>query len=266
MLDALARAGFSVRTLRLDDRGAKARLRDTRARLVLVDTIAAAVAPALSRLRASGARVATVALMGRGAATLARRSDLVIACSHALAREIRARGIRTVLAAIEWLPDVALDLVGDTPDPAYARLIRADLRRATFRGRVRVHGVKRGAALARLYARADFFALPSINESYGIAVSEALAAGLPVIACDIPATREVAGGAAILVPRGRVDPLADAIARVAHDAELRRRMLRRSRERAATLPTWTQSERGFVRAVRDLLRRSLARHGDAAHS
>jgi glycosyltransferase involved in cell wall biosynthesis len=293
MVDALARAGLSVRTLRLGDRGAKARLRDTRARLVLVDTIAAAAAPQLSRLRASGTRVATVALMERGAATLARRSDRVIACSHALAREIRARGIprsrivvvppgvtrpparrvarpdrsrrvralcvanwtkakgiRTLLAAIEWLPDVSLDLVGDTPDPAYARLIRADLRRAPLRGRVRVHGVKRDAALARLYARADVFALPSITESYGIAVADALAAGLPVIACDIPATREVAGGAAILVPRGRVDPLADAIARVAGDADLRRRMSRRSRERAAKLPTWERSERDFVRAVK----------------
>jgi glycosyltransferase involved in cell wall biosynthesis len=293
MLAALSRAGLGVRALRLDDRGAKARLRDTRARLVLVDTIAASAAPELGRLRASGTRVATVALMERGAAALARRSDRVIACSHALAREIReqgiprsrvvvvppgvtrprapratprgrarrvrvlcvanwtkAKGIRTLLAAIEWLPEVALDLVGDAPDPRYARLIRADLRRAPFRGRVRVHGPKRGTALARLYARADFFALPSITESYGIAVSEALVAGLPVIACDIPATREVVGGAALLVPRGKVDPLADAIARVAGNAELRRKMSRRSRERAAKLPTWERSEREFVRAVK----------------
>jgi glycosyltransferase involved in cell wall biosynthesis len=296
MLDALARAGLGVRTLRLGERGAKARLRATRARVVLVDTIAAAAAPELAGLRASGIRVVTVALMERGAATLARRSDRVIACSLALAREIRAqgiprsrvvvvppgvtrsyakrrarpersrrvralcvanwtkaKGIRTLLAAIEWLPDVALDLVGDTPDPRYARLIRADLRRAPFRGRVRVHGPKRGAALARLYSRSDLFALPSIAESYGMAVADALAAGLPVIACDIPATREVAGGAAILVPRGRVDPLADAIARVARDAALRQQLKRRSRRRAAKLPTWDHSERAFVRAVRALL-------------
>ena len=285
-----------VRTLRLDESGARARLRETRARLVLVDTIAAAAAPLLTPLRDSGTRVATVALMERGAAALARGSDLVIACSHTLARAIRGRGvpasrivfvlpgvtrervrrvaprgrsrrvhalcvanwtkskgIRTLLAAIEWLPDVALDLVGDTPDPRYARLIRADLRRGPFRGRVRVHGPKRGASLARLYARADLFALPSITESYGMAVADALAAGLPVVACDIPATREVARGAAVLVPRGRVDPLADAIERLAGDAELRRRMSRRARERAVTLPRWTQSERAFVRAVRVLL-------------
>jgi glycosyltransferase involved in cell wall biosynthesis len=163
------------------------------------------------------------------------------------------KGIRTLLAAIEWLPDVRLDLVGDAPDPDYARQIRADLRRKPYRGRVRALGVKRGPALARLYAHASFFALPSIRESYGMALSEALAAGLPVIACDIPATREVAGGAAILVPRGRVDPLAEAIDRLAHDPTLRRDLGRRARERAKQLPTWARSERAFVREVRALL-------------
>jgi glycosyltransferase involved in cell wall biosynthesis len=104
-----------------------------------------------------------------------------------------------------------------------------------------------------MYARASFFVLPSMVESYGMAVSEALSAGLPIIACDIPATREVTGGAALLVPRGRVDPLSDAIAQVANDARLRRRLALRARQRAKGLPTWRQSEREFVRAVRAML-------------
>jgi len=107
-----------------------------------------------------------------------------------------------------------------------------------------------GARLRAIYARASFFVLPSTVESYGMAVSEALAAGLPIIACDIPATREVTGRAALLVRPGRVDPLSDAIARVASDAGFRRRLGLRARERATALPTWRQSEREFVRAVR----------------
>jgi glycosyltransferase involved in cell wall biosynthesis len=228
--------------------------------------------------------------MERGAAALARRSDRVIAPSRALASVLRMagiprarivvvppgverigvanrqrdralcvanwtkeKGIRTLLAAIEWLPDVRLDLVGGTPDREYAQLIRHDIGRARLRGRVKALGTKRGAALARLYRRAAFFVLPSIRESYGMAVSEALAAGLPVIACDISATREVTGGAALLVPRGKVDPLADAIDRVARDARLRERLARRSRERAKAFPTWSASEREFVKAVRAML-------------
>ncbi|HUQ42567.1 MAG TPA: glycosyltransferase family 4 protein, partial [Candidatus Limnocylindrales bacterium] len=261
---------------------------------VLVDTIAAAARIEFDRLRARGVRVCTLALMERGAVALARRSDRVITVSGALARDLvaariprsritivapgvvrmraaarvrrsdrglcvanwtRAKGIRTLLAAIELLPDVRLDLVGGTPDPDYARQVRADLRRAPFRSRVRAHGAVKGARLARMYARASFFVLPSAVESYGMAVAEALVAGLPIIACDIPATREVTAGAALLVQRGRVDPLSQTIERVASDAALRERLSRRARERGKQLPTWRESEREFVRAVRTMLSR-----------
>lgn len=291
MIDALRRAGLRTRVLYLNDRSAVRRLRAARPRIVIVDTIAADRAlPALAPLREAGVAVCTFALMERGAAALARRSDRVIAPSRALASALRTagiprahiavvppgvdrigvtrrrsdrglcvanwtkeKGIRTLLAAIEWLPDVRLDLVGGTPDREYAQLIRHDIGRPRLRARVRALGTKRGAALARLYRSAAFFVLPAIRESYGMAVSEALAAGLPVIACDIPATREVTGGAALLVPRGKVDPLADAIDRVARDARLRERLARRSRERARVFLTWRESEREFVKAVRAML-------------
>jgi glycosyltransferase involved in cell wall biosynthesis len=299
MLASLRRAGLRVTVLSLDDAGGLERLRTTTAALVLVDTIAAAAATELDRLRSRGVRICTLALMERGAVALARRSERVIAVSRSLARDLvargiargriavvppgierarpaartrsaralcvanwtRAKGIRTLLAAIELLADVRLDLVGDMPDPIYARHVRADLRGAPFRARVRVHGVVRGARLRQMYARASFFVLPSTVESYGMAVGDALAAGLPIIACDIPATREVTAGAALLVPRGRVVPLSAAIARVSSDADLRDRLARRARERATRLPTWEQSEREFVRAVRAMLaspRRSIS--------
>ena len=291
MLAALRRTGVRVTILSSEDSRGIERLRVTSADLVLVDTIAAAAAPELERLHARGVRICTLALMERGAARLARHSDRVIAVSRTLARDLaaqgiprsrvtvvrpgtevaprratrqvkrglcvanwtRAKGIRTLLSAIELLPDVQLDLVGGTPDVAYARRVRADLRRAPLRARVRVHGVVRGARLRQMYARASFFVLPSTVESYGMAVGDALAAGLPIIACDIPATREVTGRAVLLVPGGRVHPLSDAIARVASDASLRRRLALRARERAKGLPTWRQSEREFVRAVRAML-------------
>ena len=288
MLAALRRGGAHVTTLSIGPKPSATLLRRLRADVVIVDTIAAPTAGSLIRAaRASGARIVTLALMSRGAVRLAHESDRVIAVSRALAGELRdagiprsriavippgidrarpaarwpserglcvanwtrAKGIRTLLAAIERLPDVQLDLVGDTPDPVYARQVRADLQRAPFRARVRVHGVMRGARLQQMYARASFFVLPSTVESYGMAVGDALGAGLPIIACDIPATREVTGGAAVLVPRGRVNALSDAIAHVSSDAVLRGLLARRARERAKRLSTWEQSEKEFVRAV-----------------
>jgi len=47
---------------------------------------------------------------------------------------------------------------------------------------------------------ADVFLFPSAYESFGVAVLEAMAAGVPVIASDLPALREATGGHAILLP------------------------------------------------------------------
>jgi len=99
-------------------------------------------------------------------------------------------------------------------------------------------------------AAASIFALPSIREAYPIVYAEALAHGLPVIGCEIPAVREVTADAAILVPPGRVAPLAAALKRLVTDERSRRALARRSLLRARRLPTWAESEARFVRAVR----------------
>jgi len=52
----------------------------------------------------------------------------------------------------------------------------------------------RGAtSIDRFWLAADVFAFPSVNEGFGIVIAEAAAAGLPVIAHDIPGVREAAG-------------------------------------------------------------------------
>lgn len=53
--------------------------------------------------------------------------------------------------------------------------------------------------LATLYHHAEAFVYPSLYEGFGLPILEAFAHGVPVIAADIPALREVAGNAATLV-------------------------------------------------------------------
>ena len=75
-----------------------------------------------------------------------------------------------------------------------------------------------------LYSGAALFAFPSRHEGFGLPVVEAMSQGTPVVASDIPAIREVAGGAARLVPVGDVDRWADALEELLADGGARDRM------------------------------------------
>lgn len=69
-------------------------------------------------------------------------------------------------------------------------------------------------ALRSLVAGAAALVLPSLDEGFGLPVLEALAAGRPVLASDIPVLREVAGEHAVLVDPHDVDSLAHGLVRV----------------------------------------------------
>jgi glycosyltransferase involved in cell wall biosynthesis len=57
----------------------------------------------------------------------------------------------------------------------------------------------------------DLLLVPTETESAGLALIEAMTCGIPVVASDIPASREVAGDAAILVPVGDIEAFSKAI-------------------------------------------------------
>lgn len=83
--------------------------------------------------------------------------------------------------------------------------------------------------LASLMRGARALVHPSLHEGFGLTLLEAMALGVPVVAVASPGAREVCGDAALLVqPEG----LAEAIARVAADGELRAQLARGGSERA----------------------------------
>ncbi|HUL58983.1 MAG TPA: glycosyltransferase family 4 protein [Anaeromyxobacteraceae bacterium] len=101
---------------------------------------------------------------------------------------------------------------------------------------VRFEGRLDDAALAHLLARADVLCAPSTGgESFGMVLVEAMAAGCPVVASDIPGYAEAARGAAVLSRAGDPAALAETLWRVGGDAALRRRLSERGRARAETL-------------------------------
>ena len=101
---------------------------------------------------------------------------------------------------------------------------------------VAVLGTVPDEEMAAWYHAADAFAFPSVNEGFGLAVLEAMAAGLPVVLTRLPVFAEYLrfGDDALAVAPGDDEGLADALEAVAHDADVRARLRHRGRDVAAS--------------------------------
>lgn len=109
--------------------------------------------------------------------------------------------------------------------------------------------------LVGVYRDADALVLPSRSEPWGMALNEAAAAGLPLVASEAAgATAELVeeDGNGFRVPPGDVEALRAALRRLAADPELRSRMGRRSREVAArfTPTAWADAVAAAVETRR----------------
>ena len=165
------------------------------------------------------------------------------------------KGIVELLDAVARLPHEAgtLHLVGDTDvDPRYAARVRARIANPALADRVVVHGRRSREEVASLYAAADVFVLPAFREPYGTVWGEAMAFGLPVVGWRLGNLPYLADdeGDALLVAPGDVAGLARALARLAGDEPLRRRLGDSGRRRALSRPTWSESATLFFDVVR----------------
>jgi glycosyltransferase involved in cell wall biosynthesis/predicted metal-dependent phosphoesterase TrpH len=127
----------------------------------------------------------------------------------------------------------------DTVEPADAKLIlvgggpyREQLAARSPGGRVIFAGEQTGERLAELYASADVFVFPSETETFGNAVVEAQAAGLPVIVANKGAAAEnvVPGVTGLVVDATRPEELREALALLLENPQLRERMGRAAHE------------------------------------
>jgi glycosyltransferase involved in cell wall biosynthesis len=96
-------------------------------------------------------------------------------------------------------------------------------------------GFLQGEEKIRAFARADLFVLPSHSENFGLAVVEAMGAGLPVVVSDqVGIHREISSSGAGLVAECTVDSLEAALLRLLSDPDLRASMAQRGAALART--------------------------------
>jgi glycosyltransferase involved in cell wall biosynthesis len=118
------------------------------------------------------------------------------------------------------IPGVRVRIVGEGPESARLRGLAASL---GLEGALTFLGEISRSALAVEYVGADCFCLPTVQEGFGLVFAEAMAAGLPIVACRAAAVPEVVedGRTGLLVRPNDPEELARAMERVLTDAGLR---------------------------------------------
>lgn len=150
-------------------------------------------------------------------------------------RHVPQKNLSAVLEAAGLVADridgLHLVVTGDGPERSRLERLAVECGiadRVTFTGyldeRSMVHA---------LYHRLDVFAFPSWHEGFGVAAVEAMAAGVPVLASDIPVLREVVGNAGLYVDPESPERIAATLVELSRDSHRRRELGKTGRERAA---------------------------------
>jgi len=166
-------------------------------------------------------------------------------------RLAKEKNVGLVVAAFRAIkarvPDVKLVFVGDGP-----------LRKALTEACPEAYfaGVQKGPDLAAHYASADLFLFPSMTETYGNVVPEAMASGLAVVSYDCAAALELIdnGENGVLVPTGDDVSFVNAAVHLAQDSG-RIAQYREAAVRAVANRSWDAVCDSFVSTLRSVLER-----------
>ena len=193
----------------------------------------------------------TVAVPGAHEATLGAGQGRNLLCVGVIAPH---KGQDILLDALAQLPsgDWSCSIVGSADSfPRYARRIARKAARCD--GRVRMIGVLDPETLAEEYRRSSLLVAPSRVESAGMAITDARAHGIPVIAAEVGGIPDtVAGGGAILVRPDDPGALARQLGAWMTSPALRDRLRREAALARRATPRWEDT----VTAVEQALVRS----------
>jgi glycosyltransferase involved in cell wall biosynthesis/GT2 family glycosyltransferase len=164
------------------------------------------------------------------------------------------KGLDVLLDAAEADPRITVAIAGAGPHEA---ALRARAATPALAGRVTFHGHLAGADLDAFYWGLDVLAVPSVPtpgwlEQFGRVAVEAMAAGVPVVASDSGALRDVVGGAGTLVPPGDAAALAAALVAVVDEPGRAARMRAAGAERAAAY-TWSAIAERYEAMYREVV-------------
>ena len=171
------------------------------------------------------------------------------------------KGVDTLLLAMKDLPEHELVIVGGLPPETDLERTCKLARDLEISGRVSFRGYVPPTKLDEERRAADVFVVPLSDSTTSrhftspLKLFEAMAAGRPIVASDLPSIREVLtdGSNALLVPPGDPRALAQAIRRLAEDRTLRADLARQAGE-DITKYSWDERGRRIASLLNDVVR------------
>jgi glycosyltransferase involved in cell wall biosynthesis len=165
---------------------------------------------------------------------------VVLTVSAKKAHKNLGRLVRAMAAVVERLPDAVLVLPGNPT--AHEGELRGLATQLGIAANVAFPPYMQAADLEGLYALADCFVFPSLNEGFGLPLLEAMRRGVPVACSNASAHPEVAGDAARYFDPHNVSDIAAALIELLTDRELSARLIARGHQRRAGF-TWETAAR-----------------------
>jgi len=158
--------------------------------------------------------------------------------------EAPRKNLGTLLEALALLraggAPARLIKVGHAGSARHRAAFEAQIARLGLAGNVVIVDQAPDADLPVFYSAADVYVQPSYVEGFGLPVLEAMACGTPVVCSNAGALPEVAGEAGLLVEPGDARALAETVAAVLGNANLRQQMMEKGLARSAQF-TWEET-------------------------
>ncbi len=152
------------------------------------------------------------------------------------------------LAVRRYDIDSDLIFVGREDKASYKAQLDALIQEEGVQGRVRFLGLVPNRDMPPLYSAASMLVFPSLSETFGKPLVEAMRCDLPVIASNVSCIPEILGGAGLLVDPNDVEGIADAIYSVLTDSALRASLIERGRRRGSCF-SWEKSAQETLEVI-----------------
>ena len=170
--------------------------------------------------------------------------------------ELPRKNLAVLLKALSTLekkfPGLVLLKVGQAGGQRFRTQTKTEVRRLGLEGKVFFFDDVDDDELALFYSAADLLVQPSKMEGFGFPVLEAMACGTPVISSNAGSLPEVAGDAAVMVRPDDIAGLAEAMANVLDNRELRDELAVRGLERGR-LFSWDSTATATEAVYREMV-------------